>query len=134
MTKNLARLRFLWGITTVLTLTAALIGVIKPAIYDTVMSGEFVPAAFAQDILTVLLYVILLLLIITTLIVATDTRSSPRRCAISERDTPGGRSSFRWRDNSKSRVLPSRLFSSLFWIMNGPRNRPPVSTSMPARR
>lgn len=45
--------RSLWAIISVLTLTAAAVGLWRPAIYDGIVSEELIPGAFSQDLLSV---------------------------------------------------------------------------------
>jgi hypothetical protein len=63
---NLARNRILWIVTTALTLIAAVLGVAVPGIYDKVVAAQFIPAGYAQDLLTILVCVALLIVIFLT--------------------------------------------------------------------
>lgn len=64
MIRNLSTNKILWLSTAVLSLTAALIGVIYPAIYNEVVIDDIMPGVFGQDLLTILASVTILLLLI----------------------------------------------------------------------
>jgi hypothetical protein len=55
-------LKLLWLFTGALSLAAALVGVINPAIYEGVVSPEIMPGVFTQDILVIVAAVLLLIL------------------------------------------------------------------------
>ncbi len=58
--------RILWVVTTLLTLSAAILGVFYPGIYTNVVPSTLIPATYAQDVLTIMVCVGLLILIIFT--------------------------------------------------------------------
>lgn len=58
--------RTLWTITTLLTLSAAVWGVLYPGIYSEVVSSNLIPATYAQDLLTITVCFALLVLIFFT--------------------------------------------------------------------
>ncbi len=58
--------RILWTITTLLALSAAVLGVSYPGIYNNVVPGTLIPATYAQDVLTVMVCIGLLILIAFT--------------------------------------------------------------------
>ena len=64
MVNNFERNRALWIVTAVLTLIAALLGVVFPDIYRKVISNDLMPAMHTQDWLTILIGAALLLIII----------------------------------------------------------------------
>ena len=66
MVNNFERNRALWIVTAVLTLIAALLGVVFPDIYRKVISNDLMPAMHTQDWLTILIGAALLLIIIKT--------------------------------------------------------------------
>ncbi len=67
MTPNLKLARIFWTITTALAFLAALVGVIfKDSIYVGLFTKDFLPGAFPQDILTILVCLFLFFLIATT--------------------------------------------------------------------
>jgi hypothetical protein len=57
--------RSLWALTGVLSLTAAAIGLWRPAIYDRIVSDELLPGAYSQDLLSVAAALCLLYLALT---------------------------------------------------------------------
>ena len=66
MLRNLGTHRVLWLLTSLLSLVAALVGVLSPAIYSRVASPDILPAVIGQDLMTVVASVIILLLTILT--------------------------------------------------------------------
>ncbi|MGN7201067.1 hypothetical protein [Arthrobacter sp. SAFR-044] len=53
MLKHLFLNRLLWAVTGLLALSAAGTGVLRPGIYDAVVSSELIPGAYSQDLLSV---------------------------------------------------------------------------------
>lgn len=66
MIANLKLSKLFWNMTTLLTLLAALAGIAFEGIYTNVFPENFLPGAFAQDVLTVLVCLFLFWLIATT--------------------------------------------------------------------
>jgi hypothetical protein len=66
MTNNLKLAKTLWNITTLLTMLAALAGVLFKGIYTNLFPEDFLPGAFPQDVLTILTCLFLFGLIATT--------------------------------------------------------------------
>ena len=64
MIRNVRTNKVLWILTAVLSLAAALIGVISPGIYDKVISNNIMPGVFGQDLMTIAASVIILMLAI----------------------------------------------------------------------
>lgn len=64
--KNLKTNRTLWTITTLFTLSAAILGVLYPGIYSKVVTSNLIPGAYAQDLLTIIVSIALLILIFFT--------------------------------------------------------------------
>lgn len=64
--KNLVANKILWYISTIIVVFVALVGVVDPSIYDKVMPASFIPASFAQDLLTIAVGVALAILIAIT--------------------------------------------------------------------
>jgi hypothetical protein len=62
----LTRNKLLWILTTLLTLAAAVLGVVVSDFYGKVISADLVPAGYAQDLLTIVICLALLVLILTT--------------------------------------------------------------------
>lgn len=63
MVRNLRLSKIFWSITAAFALLAALPGVLFKGIYDDVFTREFLPGAFPQDVLTILLALFLFVLI-----------------------------------------------------------------------
>jgi hypothetical protein len=66
MNPNMKTAKLLWSITEILTLVAAIGGLLVKGIYDNLFQADFLPGAQAQDIITVLLSVFLIFLIYST--------------------------------------------------------------------
>ena len=64
MIGNIRANKVLWILTAVLSLAAALVGVISPGIYDKVISADIMPGVFGQDLMTIVASVIILALAI----------------------------------------------------------------------
>lgn len=64
--KNLVTNKILWYISTAIAVFVALAGIVDSSIYNQVMPVSFVPASFAQDLLTIVVGVVLAILIATT--------------------------------------------------------------------
>ena len=60
MLKNIRSQRILLIITSIFALSASLVGVIRPQIYDPVVSARIMPGVFAQDVVTILASLIML--------------------------------------------------------------------------
>lgn len=58
--------RLLWILTAVLSLAAALVGVISPGIYDKVISADIMPGVFGQDLMTIVAAIVILVLAVLT--------------------------------------------------------------------
>lgn len=63
MLHNLRTNKILWSITTLLTLIAAIAGILIPHLYNRVFPEEFIPGALPQDILTVIICLVTFFLI-----------------------------------------------------------------------
>lgn len=66
MTLNLKLAKIFWSITTLLTVFAALAGILFRGIYTNVFPEDFLPGAFLQDVLTILVCLFLFWLIAVT--------------------------------------------------------------------
>jgi len=66
MIRNLETNKILWLLTALLSLAAALIGVINPDIYAKVVSKDVIPGVFGQDLMTIAASIIILWLIFRT--------------------------------------------------------------------
>ena len=66
MTPNIKTAKLLWNITEILTLVAAVGGLLVKGIYDNLFQADYLPGAEAQDIITVLLSAFLIFLIYST--------------------------------------------------------------------
>lgn len=66
MTPNLKLAKILWSLATLLALLAALPGVIFKNIYNGLFPADFLPGAFPQDVLTILVCMFLFWLIAIT--------------------------------------------------------------------
>jgi len=66
MLRNLETHKILWLLTALLSLAAALIGVINPAIYADLVGKDVIPGVFGQDLMTIAASVILLWLVSQT--------------------------------------------------------------------
>jgi hypothetical protein len=66
MVRNLKLAKIFWGITTLFALLAALGGVIFRDIYINLFPNDFLPGAFPQDVLTILVCIVLFVLIAKT--------------------------------------------------------------------
>lgn len=64
MVRNLGTNKILWLLTALLSLAAALVGVLSPGIYSKVVSTDIMPGVFGQDLMTIVVSVIFLLLAI----------------------------------------------------------------------
>lgn len=64
MIRNVRTNKTLWILTAVLSMAAALIGVLSPGIYDKVISDDIMPGVFGQDLMTIAASVIILMLAI----------------------------------------------------------------------
>jgi len=62
MVRNLVANKILWLLTGLLSLMAALFGVVNPAVYRNLVNTEITPAVFGQDLLTIAASVTILLL------------------------------------------------------------------------
>lgn len=62
MFRNLTANKIIWLSTGLLSLIAALFGVVNPAVYRNLVSTEIIPAVFGQDLLTIVASVTILLL------------------------------------------------------------------------
>lgn len=60
MIKNLSLNKFLFIFTGIITLIAAVMGVLKPEMYNTVVSARIIPAVFTQDLLVILASLVLI--------------------------------------------------------------------------
>lgn len=63
MIKNLSLNKKLFLFTGVVALIAAVTGVLKPAMYNPVVSGRIIPGVFAQDVLVILAALVLIVLV-----------------------------------------------------------------------
>jgi hypothetical protein len=59
MLENFRTNKTLWYVTVFLTFLSAVAGIIYPKIYDGLVAKEFIPGAFPQDILTVIICIVL---------------------------------------------------------------------------
>jgi hypothetical protein len=64
--KNLKTNRTLWTITTLFTLSAAILGVLYPGLYSKVVTSNLILGAYAQDLLTIIVSIALLVLVFFT--------------------------------------------------------------------
>ena len=64
MVQNLGTNKILWLLTALLSLSAALVGVLSPGIFSKVISTDIMPGVFGQDMMTIVASVIILLLAI----------------------------------------------------------------------
>jgi len=63
MVRNLGANKILWLLTALLSLAAALVGVINTDIYSKVVTNDIMPGVFGQDLMTIAASVIILLLV-----------------------------------------------------------------------
>jgi hypothetical protein len=66
MLTKLGKNKILWFLTALLSLAAALIGVVNPDIYSKVVSAEFLPGVMSQDLTTIIASVIILFCVVRT--------------------------------------------------------------------
>jgi hypothetical protein len=66
MFRNLGTNKILWLLTALLSLVAALVGVLSPGIYSKVVSADLMPGVFGQDLITIVASLAILFLAIRT--------------------------------------------------------------------